>query len=62
MKTYQELFNEAVTKIRIAVSSNVEEESPLMRFIVKTLYNFSDDLIANGIIQSREQTGDLHKK
>lgn len=61
MKTYQELFNETVTKIRIAVGACVDDESPLMRSIVKTLYNFSDDLIAYGIIENREQKGSLQK-
>ena len=54
-KNYQELFNEALTHIRIAVSASVAEEAPLMRTIVKTLYRFSDELVKNGIIESREQ-------
>lgn len=54
-KNYQELFNETLTNIRYAVSATVPDESPLMRTIVKALYNFSDKLIENGIIENRGQ-------
>ena len=52
---YQEIFNETLTKIRYAVSGAVENDAPLMRTIVKTMYDFSDKLIENGIIESRGQ-------
>lgn len=52
---YQEIFNETLTKIRYAVSGAVENDAPLMRTIVKTMYDFSDKLIENGIIEDRGQ-------
>ena len=55
MKNYQEIFNQTLTKIRYAVSGAVENDAPLMRTIVKVMYDFTDDLIENGIIESRGQ-------
>lgn len=55
MKNYQEIFNQTLTKIRYAVSGAVENDSPLMRTIVKVMYDFTDDLIENGIIEDRGQ-------
>lgn len=55
MKNYQEIFNETLTNIRFAVNASVDDESFLMRSIVKAMYRFTDKLIENGIIESREQ-------
>lgn len=55
MKTYQEIFNETLTRIRYSVEGAVQDDSPLMRAIVKAMYNFSNQLIENGIIEDREQ-------
>lgn len=55
MKTYQEIFNETLTRIRYSVEGAVRDDSPLMRAIVKAMYNFTDQLIENEIIESREQ-------
>lgn len=57
-KNYQELFNETLTKIRYAVSGAVYDDAPLMKTIVKTMYNFSDALVENGIIDIRQRTGE----
>lgn len=54
-KTYQTIFNDTLTKIRFAVCATVENDRPLMRAIVKALYSMSDELIENGIIESRGQ-------
>lgn len=54
-KTYQTIFNKTLTNIRYAVCAAVENDGPLMRSIVKALYSMSDELIENGIIESREQ-------
>lgn len=55
MKTYQEIFNETLTRIRYSVEGAVKDDSPLMRAIVKAMYNFTDQLIENGIIKDRGQ-------
>lgn len=53
MDNYQKLFNSTLTKIRYAVSGAVMDSEPLMRTIVKIMYNFSDDLKKNKIITER---------
>lgn len=55
MKTYQDVFNETLTRIRYSVEGAVKDDSPLMRAIVKAMYKFTDQLIENGIIEGREQ-------
>lgn len=52
---YQTIFNNALTKIRFAVCGAIENDGPLMRAIVKALYNMTDELIENGIIEDRGQ-------
>ena len=42
--TYQELFNRTLTKIRYATSGALLDNEPLMKAIVKIMYDFSDDL------------------
>ncbi len=60
MKNYQDIFNETLTRIRYSVEGAVKENSPLMRAIVKAMYNFTDQLIANKIIEDREQYGNYN--
>lgn len=55
MKTYQDIFNETLTRIRYSVEGAVKDDGPLMRAIVKAMYNFTDQLINNGIIEDRGQ-------
>lgn len=55
MKNYQTIFNETLTRIRYSVEGAVNDDSPLMRAIVKAMYKFTDQLIENGIIEDREQ-------
>ena len=55
MKTYQDIFNETLTRIRYSVEGAVKDDGPLMRAIVKAMYKFTDQLIENGIIEGREQ-------
>ena len=57
MKNYQDIFNETLTRIRYSVEGAVQDDSPLMRAIVKAMYNFTDQLIENGIIEDRGQNG-----
>lgn len=57
MKNYQEIFNETLTRIRYSVEGAVKDDSPLMRAIVKAMYNFTDQLIENKIIEDRGQNG-----
>lgn len=57
-RNYQELFNETLTKIRYAVSGAVYNDAPLMKSIVKTMYDFSDALVENDIIDIGQRTGE----
>jgi len=57
-RNYQELFNETLTKIRYAVSGAVYDDAPLMKSIVKTMYDFSDALVENDIIDIGQRTGE----
>lgn len=57
-RNYQELFNETLTKIRYAVSGAVYDNAPLMKSIVKTMYDFSDELVENDIIDIGQRTGE----
>lgn len=47
---YQTLFNTTLKKIRLAASGALECPEPLMKTIVKIMYDFSDDLKRNGLI------------
>lgn len=47
---YQTLFNNTLKKIRYATSGALEHPEPLMKTIVKIMYDFSDDLKRNGLI------------
>lgn len=58
--TYQELFNETLTKMRYATSGAVLNNEPLMRSLVKIMYDFSDELKKNKIIV--ERTNDDEQK
>ena len=60
MMTYQELFNKTLTKMRYATSGAVLDNEPLMRTLVKIMYDFSDDLKKNKIIV--ERTNDNEQK
>jgi hypothetical protein len=50
-KSYQECFNNALSKMRIATGAILMDNEPLMRTLVKIMYDFSDDLKYNGIIR-----------
>ena len=50
--TYQEIFNQTLSKMRIATSSALLDNEPLMKTLVKIMYDFSDELKNNGIIKS----------
>ena len=58
--TYQELFNQTLSKMRYATSGALVDNEPLMRALVKIMYDFSDDLKRNKIII--ERTNDDDKK
>ena len=53
--TYQELFNRTLTKIRYATSVALLDNEPLMKAIVKIMYDFSDDLKYNNLILDKGQ-------
>lgn len=48
---YQKSFNNALYKMRIAVSARIMDSEPLMRTLCKIMYDFSDELKDNGVIQ-----------
>ena len=50
-KSYQECFNNVLSKMRIATGAILMDNEPLMRTLVKIMYDFSDDLKHNGIIR-----------
>lgn len=53
MDTYQELFNETLRKMRYATSGALIDNEPLMRSLVKIMYDFSDDLKDNNLLSER---------
>ena len=61
-KSYQECFNNALSKMRIATSAILMNNEPLMRTLVKIMYDFSDDLKYNGIIRKDKQYDTRIKK
>lgn len=58
--TYQELFNKTLSKMRYATAGALIDNEPLMKALVKIMYDFSDGLKDNGIIN--ERTNDYDKK
>lgn len=50
-KKYQECFNEALSKMRIATGAILMNNEPLMRTLCKIMYDFSDDLKFNKLIE-----------
>ena len=61
-KSYQECFNNALSKMRIATGAILMDNEPLMRTLVKIMYDFSDDLKYNGIIRKDKQYDTRIKK
>ena len=59
--TYQELFNQTLTKMRYATSGALVNNDPLMKALVKIMYDFSDDLKRNNIIMERTNDDGLDK-
>ena len=59
--TYQELFNQTLTKMRYATSGALVNNEPLMKALVKIMYDFSDDLKRNSIIIERTNDDGLDK-
>lgn len=49
-KNYQECFNSALSKMRIATGAILMDNEPLMRTLVKIMYDFSDDLKYNNLL------------
>lgn len=57
-KSYQQCFNEALSKMRIATSAIIMNNEPLMRTLVKIMYDFSDDLKFNNlIVKDKDEDG-----
>ena len=53
--TYQEIFNQTLTKIRYATSGALLNNEPLMKAIVKIMYDFSDEMRKNNLINDEGQ-------
>lgn len=53
--TYQELFNQALTKMRYATSAALIDSQPLMRTLVKIMYDFSDGLQENNLLTEKRK-------
>lgn len=60
MDTYQKLFNETLRKMRYATSGALINNEPLMKTLVKIMYDFSDALKENGLLN--ERTNDNEQK
>lgn len=52
--TYQKIFNDTLSKIRIATSAVVENNEPLMKTLVKIMYDFSDELKREELIKDKD--------
>ena len=61
-KNYQECFNNALSKMRIATGAILMDNEPLMRTLVKIMYDFSDDLKYNDIIRRDKVRENEYKK
>ena len=57
--TYQTIFNETLTKLRLVVSATGNEH--LMKAIAKIMFDFSDTLKENNILTDKEQKNDSKK-
>ena len=59
--TYQQLFNETLSKMRLVTGAALQDHEPLMRSLAKIMYDFSDGLRDNdlkfvGYIQDNPKT------
>ena len=52
--TYQEAFNEALSKMRLTTGAVLPNNELLMKSLVKIMYDFSDTLKANNIIEDND--------
>lgn len=52
-KMYQELFNDTLNKLRLVISATGNEH--LMKSVAKIMFDFSDSLKDNNLIQDKEQ-------
>ena len=59
---YQKLFNETLTKMRYATSGVLLDNEPLMRSLVKIMYDFSDLLKMKGLIKERTNDNGTNNK
>lgn len=59
---YQECFNKALSKIRLATGAVLMDNEPLMRTLVKIMYDFSDELKENNLIKDEDNTNDKRKQ
>lgn len=60
--TYQEIFNKALTRIRYATSGALLDNEPLMRAIVKIMYDFSDELKQNNLLMTKDRENETTKQ
>lgn len=59
---YQSYFNKALSKMRIATGAVLLDNEPLMRTLVKIMYDFSDDLKTNNILKDEDKDNGKRKQ
>lgn len=56
MKDYQEIFNKAMSKMRVATMATGNDT--LMKTLAKIMFDFSDDLKDNKLITNKEENNE----
>ena len=52
--TYQKIFNETLSKMRLITGAVLPDNEPIMRSLVKVMYDFSDALKANNLLKGQD--------
>ena len=60
--SYQSYFNKALSKMRISTGAVLLDNEPLMRTLVKIMYDFSDDLKTNNILKDEDKDNGKRKQ
>lgn len=58
--TYQKLFNETLSKMRLITGAALPDNEPLMRSLVKVMYDFSDDLKKNNLLKEQDNDKEIY--
>lgn len=60
--TYQQLFNETLSKMRLVTGAALQDHEPLMRSLAKIMYDFSDGLRDNDLLKGQDKNGNKDEK